>query len=43
MQPTKAHRQRMQPVSPLPYLAVATTYSLLFVSVLEPWTEPAVV
>ena len=25
---------------PVPYLAVATTYSLLFVSVLEPWTEP---
>jgi diguanylate cyclase (GGDEF)-like protein/PAS domain S-box-containing protein len=39
-QATKIQRQRMQPLSPLPYLAVATTYSLLFVAVLQPWTEP---
>jgi diguanylate cyclase (GGDEF)-like protein/PAS domain S-box-containing protein len=36
----KAPRPRVQPVSPLPYLAVATTYALLFVGVIEPWTEP---
>ena len=35
----KAPRQR-QPLSPLPYLAVASTYGLLFVAVIEPWTEP---
>ena len=39
-QPSKTQRQRLQPLSPLPYLAVATTYGLLFFAVLEPWTEP---
>ncbi len=37
---TKAQRQRLQPLSPLPYLAVATTYGLLAYVVLTPWTEP---
>jgi diguanylate cyclase (GGDEF)-like protein/PAS domain S-box-containing protein len=35
-----APRPRLQPVSPLPYLAVATTYVLLLVTVLRPWTDP---
>ena len=35
----RAPRQR-QPLSPLPYLAVASTYGLLFVAVIEPWAEP---
>ncbi|MGH7580640.1 MAG: diguanylate cyclase domain-containing protein, partial [Gemmatimonadales bacterium] len=33
-------RPRNQPVSPLPYLAVATTYGLLLHGVLRPWTDP---
>ena len=33
-------RQRAQPVSPLPYLAVATTYGLLLYGALRPWTDP---
>jgi diguanylate cyclase (GGDEF)-like protein/PAS domain S-box-containing protein len=33
-------RPRIQPVSPLPYLAVATTYSLLVYAVTRPWTDP---
>jgi diguanylate cyclase (GGDEF)-like protein/PAS domain S-box-containing protein len=33
-------RTRFQPVSPLPYLAVATTYVLLLVVALRPWTDP---
>jgi diguanylate cyclase (GGDEF)-like protein/PAS domain S-box-containing protein len=33
-------RTRFQPVSPLPYLAVATTYALLLVVALRPWTDP---
>jgi diguanylate cyclase (GGDEF)-like protein/PAS domain S-box-containing protein len=36
----KAPRPRVQPLSPLPYLAVASTYALLFIAVIEPWTEP---
>jgi len=31
---------RIQPISPLPYLAVGTTYTLLLVAALQPWTEP---
>jgi diguanylate cyclase (GGDEF)-like protein/PAS domain S-box-containing protein len=31
---------RFQPVSPLPYLAVGTTYVLLLVVALRPWTDP---
>jgi diguanylate cyclase (GGDEF)-like protein/PAS domain S-box-containing protein len=31
---------RIQPVSPLPYLAVGTTYVLLLVVALRPWTDP---
>ena len=31
---------RFQPISPLPYLAVATTYALLLVVALRPWTDP---
>jgi diguanylate cyclase (GGDEF)-like protein/PAS domain S-box-containing protein len=33
-------RPRNQPVSPLPYLAVATTYALLLYGVMHPWTDP---
>ncbi len=33
-------RPRNQPVSPLPYLAVATTYALLLYGVINPWTDP---
>jgi diguanylate cyclase (GGDEF)-like protein/PAS domain S-box-containing protein len=33
-------RSRFQPVSPLPYFAVATTYVLLLVVALRPWTDP---
>jgi diguanylate cyclase (GGDEF)-like protein/PAS domain S-box-containing protein len=33
-------RPRNQPVSPLPYLAVASTYALLVHAVMEPWTDP---
>ena len=33
-------RPRTQPVSPLPYLAVATTYALLIHAVIKPWTDP---
>ena len=33
-------RPRTQPISPLPYLAVATTYALLVHAVIEPWTDP---
>ena len=36
-----AHRKtRLQPLSPLPYLAVATTYALLLATVLDPWLDP---
>jgi diguanylate cyclase (GGDEF)-like protein/PAS domain S-box-containing protein len=35
-----APKPRNQPISPLPYLAVATTYALLLYGVLEPWTDP---
>jgi diguanylate cyclase (GGDEF)-like protein/PAS domain S-box-containing protein len=31
---------RFQPISPLPYLAVGTTYALLLVVALRPWTDP---
>ena len=31
---------RFQPISPLPYLAVGTTYALLLVVALQPWTDP---
>jgi diguanylate cyclase (GGDEF)-like protein/PAS domain S-box-containing protein len=38
---TKASpRLRTQPISPLPYLAVASTYALLIQAVIEPWTDP---
>jgi diguanylate cyclase (GGDEF)-like protein/PAS domain S-box-containing protein len=33
-------RPRTQPLSPLPYLAVASTYALLVQAVIEPWTDP---
>jgi diguanylate cyclase (GGDEF)-like protein/PAS domain S-box-containing protein len=33
-------RPRTQPVSPLPYLALATAYGLLVAAVLRPWTDP---
>ena len=33
-------RPRNQPISPLPYLAVATTYALLVHAVMRPWTDP---
>jgi diguanylate cyclase (GGDEF)-like protein/PAS domain S-box-containing protein len=33
-------RPRIQPISPLPYLAVAATYGLLVWTVLHPWTDP---
>jgi diguanylate cyclase (GGDEF)-like protein/PAS domain S-box-containing protein len=33
-------RPRTQPISPLPYLAVASTYALLINAVIEPWTDP---
>jgi diguanylate cyclase (GGDEF)-like protein/PAS domain S-box-containing protein len=35
-----APRPRTQPISPLPYLAVASTYGLLVHAVMEPWTDP---
>ncbi|MEP7177115.1 MAG: EAL domain-containing protein, partial [Gemmatimonadales bacterium] len=31
---------RVQPISPLPYLAVGTTYGLLLLVALRPWTDP---
>ena len=31
---------RFQPVSPLPYVAVATAYGLLLLAALRPWTDP---
>ena len=31
---------RFQPVSPLPYMAVATTYALLLYVALNPWSDP---
>ena len=31
---------RFQPISPLPYLAVGTTYGLLLLVALRPWTDP---
>ncbi|HEX6107344.1 MAG TPA: EAL domain-containing protein [Gemmatimonadales bacterium] len=37
---SKAPRYRLQPLSPLPYLAVASTYALLLVAVLHPWSDP---
>jgi PAS domain S-box-containing protein len=33
-------RPRNQPTSPLPYLAVASTYGLLVHAVIKPWTDP---
>ena len=35
-----APRPRTQPISPLPYLAVASTYGLLVYTVIDPWTDP---
>ena len=35
-----APRPRTQPISPLPYLAVASTYALLVQAVIRPWTDP---
>ncbi len=35
-----APRPRIQPLSPLPYVAVASTYTLLLVAVINPWTDP---
>ena len=35
-----APRLRNQPISPLPYLAVAATYGLLVYTVIRPWTDP---
>jgi diguanylate cyclase (GGDEF)-like protein/PAS domain S-box-containing protein len=32
--------RRIQPISPLPYLAVGTTYALLLFVALRPWTDP---
>ncbi|HYC31988.1 MAG TPA: GGDEF domain-containing protein, partial [Gemmatimonadales bacterium] len=37
---SKTPRPRPQPVSPLPYLAVGTTYALLLYIVLHPWSDP---
>ncbi|MGH7701710.1 MAG: putative bifunctional diguanylate cyclase/phosphodiesterase [Gemmatimonadales bacterium] len=37
---TSQHHPRVQPLSPLPYMAVATTYGLLLASALVPWIEP---
>ncbi len=37
---TPAPAARVQPLSPLPYLAVATTYGLLLWVALRPWTDP---
>jgi diguanylate cyclase (GGDEF)-like protein/PAS domain S-box-containing protein len=31
---------RLQPISPLPYLAVGTTYALLLTVALRPWADP---
>jgi diguanylate cyclase (GGDEF)-like protein/PAS domain S-box-containing protein len=31
---------RIQPLSPLPYVAVASTYGLLLLAVIQPWTDP---
>jgi diguanylate cyclase (GGDEF)-like protein/PAS domain S-box-containing protein len=33
-------RPKNQPVSPLPYVAVAATYGLLLLTVIKPWTDP---
>ncbi len=33
-------RPRFQPLSPLPYLAVAATYGLLLLTVISPWSDP---
>ncbi|MGH7536725.1 MAG: putative bifunctional diguanylate cyclase/phosphodiesterase, partial [Gemmatimonadales bacterium] len=33
-------RPRIQPLSPLPYLAVASTYGLLLLTVVRPWSDP---
>jgi diguanylate cyclase (GGDEF)-like protein/PAS domain S-box-containing protein len=38
--PASKPRLRFQPLSPLPYLAVATTYGLLLFAALRPWTDP---
>jgi diguanylate cyclase (GGDEF)-like protein/PAS domain S-box-containing protein len=38
--PSAVTLTRHQPVSPLPYIAVASTYALLLVVALEPWTDP---
>jgi diguanylate cyclase (GGDEF)-like protein/PAS domain S-box-containing protein len=35
-----AHRPRVQPITPLPYLAVASTYGLLLTAALDPWSDP---
>jgi len=37
---TTMPRARAQPVSPLPYVAVAATYGLLLLTVVSPWTDP---
>jgi diguanylate cyclase (GGDEF)-like protein/PAS domain S-box-containing protein len=33
-------RVRVQPLSPLPYLAIASTYALLLGAALRPWSDP---
>jgi diguanylate cyclase (GGDEF)-like protein/PAS domain S-box-containing protein len=38
--PSAVQVARFQPTSPLPYLAVGTTYVLLVVVALRPWTDP---
>lgn len=35
-----APQPRQQPLSPLPYAAVATTYALLLAAALRPWSDP---
>jgi diguanylate cyclase (GGDEF)-like protein/PAS domain S-box-containing protein len=39
-QETAVALSRLQAISPLPYFAVATTYVLLLVVALRPWTDP---
>jgi diguanylate cyclase (GGDEF)-like protein/PAS domain S-box-containing protein len=38
--PSAVTLTRHQPVSPLPYVAVGSTYALLLYVALEPWTDP---
>jgi diguanylate cyclase (GGDEF)-like protein/PAS domain S-box-containing protein len=37
---TATPRPKIQPLSPLPYLAVGSTYALLLVAAIRPWTDP---